>query len=94
MYKMMTIINNTILYRGLPGGKDGIETAYSVERPVFSPWIGKIPWRREWLPVQYSWDFHGGSDSKESGEGNGVIYTCKLDVFSFLLPKKKKKVIM
>ena len=20
-------------------------------RPSFSPWVGKIPWRREWLPV-------------------------------------------
>ena len=18
------------------------------------PWVGKIPWRREWLPIQYS----------------------------------------
>ena len=24
-------------------------------RPRFDPWIGKIPWRREWLPLQYSW---------------------------------------
>ena len=21
--------------------------------PGFDPWIGKIPWRREWLPIQY-----------------------------------------
>ena len=20
-------------------------------RPVFSPWVGRIPWRREWLPT-------------------------------------------
>ena len=20
-------------------------------RPAFSPWVGKIPWRREWLPT-------------------------------------------
>ena len=75
MYSMVTIISR------LPGGKDGKETAYSVEKPVFSPWVGKIPWRKEWLPFQYSWNFHGVSDSKESGEGNGFIYTCKLDIF-------------
>ena len=87
MYSMVTIISR------LPGGKDGKETAYSVEKPVFSPWVGKIPWRREWLPFQYSWNFHGVSDSKESGEGNGFIYTCKLlrGYILILITKKKKK---
>ena len=30
-------------------------------RPRFNPWIGKIPWRREWLPtpVFLSGEFHG-----------------------------------
>ena len=23
-------------------------------RPRFNPWVGKIPWRREWQPIQYS----------------------------------------
>ena len=23
-------------------------------RPRFNPWVRKIPWRREWLPLQYS----------------------------------------
>ena len=23
-------------------------------RPKFNPWVGKIPWRREWQPLQYS----------------------------------------
>ena len=29
--------------------------------PGFSPWIGKIPWRREWLPtpVFLPGEFHG-----------------------------------
>ena len=49
MYSMVTIINNTVLYMGLPGGKDGKETAYSVGRSMFNPWVGKIPWRKEWL---------------------------------------------
>ena len=30
-------------------------------RPRFDPWVGKIPWRREWLPtpVFLPWKFHG-----------------------------------
>ena len=24
-------------------------------RPGFDPWVGKIPWRREWLPTPVSW---------------------------------------
>ena len=45
-------------------------------RPEFNPWVGKIPWRREWLPtsVLLFREFHGwGSlagyspwDTKES----------------------------
>ena len=30
-------------------------------RPGFDPWVGKIPWRREWLPTPVFWprEFHG-----------------------------------
>ena len=30
-------------------------------RPRFDPWVGKIPWRREWLPtpVFLPGEFHG-----------------------------------
>jgi len=30
-------------------------------RPGFDPWVGKIPWRREWLPtpVFLPGKFHG-----------------------------------
>ena len=30
-------------------------------RPKFDPWVGKIPWRREWLPtsVLLPGEFHG-----------------------------------
>ena len=29
--------------------------------PRFDPWVGKIPWRREWLPTPVFWpeEFHG-----------------------------------
>jgi len=28
---------------------------------VFDPWVGKIPWRREWLPTPVFWpgELHG-----------------------------------
>ena len=25
----------------------------------FSPWVGKLPWRRAWLPAFLAWRFHG-----------------------------------
>ena len=30
-------------------------------RPGFIPWVGKIPWRREWQPIPLFWpgEFHG-----------------------------------
>ena len=35
---------------------------YQTGRPVFDPWLGNIPWRREWLPTPTFWPgkFHGG----------------------------------
>ena len=46
---------------GFPGGSDGKESACNVMRPRFSPWVGKIPWRRERLPtlVFLPGEFHG-----------------------------------
>ena len=44
---------------GFPGGSGGKESACNVG-DTFSPWVGKIPWRREWLPtpVFLSGKFH------------------------------------
>ena len=36
--------------RGFPAGGSSREP----KRCRFEPWVGKIPWRREWLPLQYS----------------------------------------
>ena len=33
----------------LPGGSNGKESACQCRRVGFDPWVGKIPWRREWL---------------------------------------------
>ena len=40
---------------GVPGGSDGKESACNAGDlgliPGFDPWVGKIPWRREWQPT-------------------------------------------
>ena len=44
-----------------PGGSDDEESACQFRRPRFDPWVGKIPWRREWQhpPVFLLGEFHG-----------------------------------
>ena len=37
---------------GFPGGSGGKESIrLQCRRPRFSPWVGKIPWRRKWPPT-------------------------------------------
>ena len=52
-------------YQGFPGGSHSKESACNVG----DPWVRKIPWRREWLPTQYSWpeEFHGQRSLKGYG---------------------------
>ena len=50
--------------RGSPDGTSGKELACQCRRHKrhrFNPWVGKIPWRREWqpTPVFLSREFHG-----------------------------------
>ena len=44
-----------------PGGSDGKESAGNTGDLKFDPWVGKIPWRREWQPtaVFLPGKFHG-----------------------------------
>ena len=34
-----------------PGGSDSKRIYLQYRRPGFNPWVGKIPWRREWQPT-------------------------------------------
>ena len=45
---------------GFPCGSAGKESACNVG-DLGSPWVGKIPWRRERLPTPVLWpgEFHG-----------------------------------
>ena len=57
----MTWEPDQILLRGFPVGSDGIGSACNAGEAVFDTWIGKIPQRREWLPipVYLPGEFHG-----------------------------------
>ena len=47
-------------YLGFPGGSDSKESAWMQETGS-NPWVGKIPWGREWLPTPVFWygEFRG-----------------------------------
>ena len=38
-------------YLSFPGGLDGKESVFNAGDLCSDPWVGKIPWRREWLPT-------------------------------------------
>ena len=40
--------------RGLPWWLSDEEPICQGRRHGFNPWVGKIPWRRKWQPIQYS----------------------------------------
>ena len=44
---------NTMFYyfMGFSGGASGRESIRRHKRPGFNPWVGKIPWRRQWQPT-------------------------------------------
>ena len=55
---------------GFPGGSDTKASARNAGDPAgFDPWVGKIPWRREWqpTPVLLPGKFHGLRGSSEPG---------------------------
>ena len=55
-YLYTYILKYIVLYRlicrmGFPGGSDSKKICLQGRRPRFSPWVGKIPWRRKWQPT-------------------------------------------
>ena len=45
---------STLGFSGGAGGKEPTCQSRRHKRHGFDPWIGKIPWIREWLPLQFS----------------------------------------
>jgi len=77
------------MYTGFPGGASGKEPACqrrSPKRHGLDPWVGKIPWRREWQPTpvflpreshgQRSLAGYGPSGSTESDITEAAYHTC------------------
>ena len=62
--KPQTVDNFRIIFTflGFLGGSDSKE--FAVREPGFDPWVGRIPWRRAWLPVPI---FLPGESSWTSG---------------------------
>jgi len=54
-------MNLYLPWKGFPAGSEGKDSACQCMRPGFSPWIGKIPWRRKWIamPIFLPGEFHG-----------------------------------
>ena len=51
----------TPVFLGFPCGSAGKESAFNARDLDFNPWVRKIPWRRERLPIPVFWpaEFHG-----------------------------------
>ena len=62
MFKKITVLKNqnfqtiflgNIVTKGLPGlcsGKESACQCRKCKKSRFSPWVGKVPWRRKWQP--------------------------------------------
>jgi len=47
-----SLVNEKVVSReGFPGSASGKESTRQCRRCGFSPWVGKIPWRRAWKPT-------------------------------------------
>ena len=47
---MKTIFYTGVVFYGFLGGS-AVKNLPAMQRPRFSPWVGKVPWRRNWLPA-------------------------------------------
>ena len=45
----------SLLFQGSPVWLRQLRICLQCGRPGFDPWVGKIPWRREWLPTPVFW---------------------------------------
>ena len=62
-YRLAVASTEPIAFKGLPWCFRGYRTWLQGGRHGFDPWVGRIPWRREWLPnpVFLSGGSHGQS---------------------------------
>ena len=80
------IIVGKILFWGLPGGTSGKESTCQsrrCKRCRFDPWVGKIPWRRKWLPTPVF--LPGESHAQKSLVGHSLWGCKELDMTERLI---------
>ena len=73
---------------GFPGGSDRKESACKGVRLGFDPWVGKIPWRKEWqhTPVFLPRESHGQRRLEDySPEGHKELGTTEQLILSLSL---------
>ena len=90
-----------MLYIGLPWWPRQWRISLQSRRPGFDPWIGKIPWRREWLstPVLLPGESHGQRGlvgycpwgHKESDMAERLMYTHHV---IYNIKENRKKVFL
>ena len=73
----------TSVFLGFPCGSDGKEFAHKCKRPGFDPWVGKIPLRRERLPIPVFWPGEFQRGHKESDTTERLSFSPVTD-FIFL----------
>ena len=77
---------------GLPSGSAGKESTCNAGDLGFDPWVGKIHWRREWLPTSVFWSgefldciVHGVAKSRDTTEQLSLSLDIRNSLFATLL---------
>ena len=63
-----------LMYYGLPWWLRWWRICLQCRTPKFDPWVGKIPWRREWLPTLV---FLPGESHGERSLAGYSLWVCK-----------------
>ena len=51
MSTLLSLLRHLCSWAGAALVAQAVKNLLQCRRPGFSPWVGKIPWRREWLPT-------------------------------------------
>ena len=84
-WRIHFVFIRSVCKKGLPWWLKSWRICLQYRRHGFNPWVGKIPWRREWLPTLASLpgEFHGQRslagysswDHNESDMNEGLTHT-------------------
>ena len=95
----------SVLYKqyGFPSGISGEESTCQCRRHKrcrFDPYVGKIPWRREWQPTpvflpekSHGWAAVHGVTKSWSQLSGQHIHTCKLIIIIIIIIKRNLNLI-